>query len=423
MDVKEMYVALGISEAVYAFGENVCVSLRERFAAIDAVAEANQCKVLYAMQKNRVNATHFAATTGYGYDDMGRDKLEALYARIFGAEAALVRQQIVSGSHAISLALSGNLLPGDELLLLGMPYDTLQTVIGINNAGPGSLAEYGVKYRIYDLDYEQPDLAGICAALRPETKMVSIQRSRGYADRRSLPVEVIGSIIVAVKSARPDVIFFVDNCYGELVQTLEPTALGADLVAGSLIKNLGSGIAPGGGYVAGKAKYVDRAAMRLTIAGAGKELGSSLTSNRLFYEALYLAPQIVKEAVLGAVFTSSLMSRLGFYVSPGPQDIRADIIQSLGMGDSEHLVAFVQGIQKYSAVDSFVAPEPWPMPGYDSDIIMASGSFVEGSSIELSADAPLRDPYLVFMQGGLSRYHVIYAVTNTLKDMKNNGLL
>ena len=389
----------------------------------EKIAEANFSRIIDAFRTEKVSVQHFAPTTGYGYNDIGRDKLEQVYARIFGTEAALVRQQIVSGSHTISLALSGNLLPGDELLLLGMPYDTLQTVIGIGKAGPGSLAEMGVKYRVYDMDFDHPDLEDICHALRPETKIVSLQRSRGYADRRSLPVEVIAEVIAAVKNTRPDLIFFVDNCYGELVQSSEPSQLGADLMAGSLIKNLGAGIAPGGGYIVGREEYVERAAVRLTVAGAGRELGPSLTDNRLMFEALYLAPQIVKEAVLGAVFTSSLMWRLGFYVSPAPGDIRADIIQTVGMRDREHLIAFVQGIQRYSAVDSFVAPEPSPMPGYDSDIIMASGSFIEGSSIELSADAPLREPYLVFMQGGMSRYHVIEAVSDTVRDMRAAGLL
>lgn len=389
----------------------------------EKIAEENFIRIIDGFREEKVSSQHFAPTTGYGYDDMGRDKLEMLYARVFGTQDALVRQQIVSGSHAIALALAGNLLPGDELLLLGMPYDTLQTVVGINHAGPGSLAEYGVRWRVYDLDFDNPDPADICLSLRPETKMVSLQRSCGYSSRRSLPVEVIGKIIKAVKGVRPDIIFFVDNCYGELVQECEPSHLGADLMAGSLIKNLGAGIAPGGGYVAGKSEYVQRAAVRLTVAGAGKELGPSLCGNRLMYQSLYFAPQIVREAVLGAVFTSSLLQRLGFDVKPGPEEIRADIIQTIAMNDSEHLQAFVRGIQKYSAVDSFVAPEPYLMPGYDNDVIMASGSFIAGSSIELSADAPLREPYLVFMQGGLNRYHVIYAVSNTIKDMRRLGLL
>lgn len=389
----------------------------------EQIAESNYIRVLDAFRAERVSTQHFAATTGYGYNDMGRDKLEEVYARVFGSEAALVRQQIVSGSHAISLALFGNLQPGDELLLLGMPYDTLQTVIGIGRDVPGSLRELGIMPRVYQLDFAQPDLGDICANLTPQTKMVSIQRSRGYSSRRSLPVAVIGEIINAIKQVRPDIIVFVDNCYGEMVETLDPSHLGADLMAGSLIKNPGAGIAPGGGYIVGREEYVERAAYRLTIPGAGREMGASLTDNRLFYQALLLSPQIVLEAILGAVFTSSLLQQLGFTVSPQPDELRADIIQSVDMGNPERLQTFVQGIQKYSAVDSFVSPQPAPMPGYDSEIIMASGSFVAGSSIELSADAPLREPYQVFMQGGMSRYQVIYAVSQTMQDMQEKGLL
>lgn len=396
----------------------------EQYASYaEKVAEKNLVKVLEAFRKENVSTQHFCSTTGYGYNDMGRDKLEQLYARIFGTEAALVRQQIVSGSHAISLALFGNLLPGDELLLLGLPYDTLQTVIGIGREVPCSLSEYGVSYRVHDLDFANPDLASIKAALHPQTKLVSIQRSRGYSSRMSLSVAKIAAIIDAIKSVRPDIIVFVDNCYGEMVEELEPSQCGADLMAGSLIKNPGAGIAPGGGYIVGKEEYVERAACRLTVPGAGRELGSSLIDNRLFYQALLLMPQVVLESVLGAVFTASLAARLGFAVSPAADEIRADIIQTIAMGNSARLQAFVQGIQKYSPIDSFVTPEPWPMPGYDNDIIMASGSFISGSSIELSADAPLREPYLVFMQGGLSRYHVIYAVSHTFADMQEQGLL
>jgi len=389
----------------------------------EAIAEANFIRVLDAFREKKVSTQDFASTCGYGYNDSGRDKLEQLYAGVFGTEAALVRQQIVSGSHAITLALSGNLLPGDELLLLGMPYDTLQTVLGMHRRIPGSLSEYGITSRVFDLDFDHPDTGALCAALRTETKMILIQRSRGYSSRRSLSVPEIKKIIKAVKTARPEMIVFVDNCYGEMVEEYEPSHYGADLMAGSLIKNPGAGIAPAGGYIVGKKEYVARAAARLTIPGAGGELGASLIDNRLFYQSLLLSPQIVLEALLGAVFTASFMERLGFWVSPGPLEQRADIIQSIGMGDSTRLQAFVQGIQKYSPVDSFAVPQPWPMPGYDSDIIMASGSFISGSSIELSADAPLREPYLVFIQGGLSRYHVVRAVTKTMADMKNQGLL
>jgi cystathionine beta-lyase family protein involved in aluminum resistance len=389
----------------------------------ESIAERNLTRVLEAFRAERVSTQCFAPTSGYGYNDLGRDKLEQLYARVFHAEAALVRQQIVSGSHAIALALAGNLLPGDELLLLGRPYDTLQTVIGMNHPVAGSLSEYGVTWRVHELDFLTPDLAALAADLRPETKMVLIQRSRGYSLRRSLPVDLIGQICAAIKSARPEIIVFVDNCYGEMVEEKEPSEVGADLMAGSLIKNPGAGIAPGGGYIVGKASYVERAAARLTIPGAGRELGASLIDNRLFYQSLWLAPQIVLEAVLGAVFTAAFMEQLGFSVDPGPAERRTDIVQTVAMGNAARLQAFVRGIQQYSPVDSFVAPEPWPMPGYDNDIIMASGSFIAGSSIELSADAPLREPYSVFIQGGLSRYHVIYAVTRTLAEMRASGLL
>jgi len=396
----------------------------EQFAArFSAIGEANFMRVLEAFRAERVAAQHFAPTTGYGYNDAGRDKLECLYARIFHAEAALVRQNIVSGSHAISLALAGNLLPGDELLSLGLPYDTLQTVMGLNRPVPGSLRENGVQCRVYDLDFADPDLDGIVAALRSETKMVAIQRSRGYSSRPSLTMAQLAAIIQAIKTARPELIVFVDNCYGEFVETTEPTDWGADLLAGSLIKNPGAGLAPGGGYIVGRAAYVERAAYRLTVPGAGRELGASLADQRPFYQAIFLAPQVVQEALLSAVFASSLLQGLGFAVSPGPEEERTDIIQTVDMGNAARLIAFCRGIQKYSPVDSFVEPLPWPMPGYDNEIIMAAGGFVAGSSIELSADAPLREPYTLYVQGGLNRWHGVYAVSSTLREMRQNGLL
>ena len=389
----------------------------------EQIAETRFIQVLEAFRAERISATDFAPTNGYGYHDAGRDKLELLYARVFGTEAALIRQQIVSGSHAISLALFGNLLPGDELLSLGMPYDTLQTVMGLNHQVPCSLREMGVHCRVLDMDFNQPDLEEIVSALTPQTKMLAIQRSRGYSLRASLSVAKIAAITQAVKRVRPDVIVFVDNCYGEFVEEHEPSHMGADLIAGSLIKNPGAGLAPSGGYVAGKEIYVERAACRLTFPGAGREIGASLMSNRLYYQALFQAPQTVKEALLGMVFAASLLQRLGFSVSPKPDERRADTIQVAKMGDPKLLCAFCQGIQRYSPVDSFVTPEPAPMPGYDNDIIMAAGGFVSGSTIELSADAPLREPYLVFLQGGLNRYHAAYAVTHTLLDMDKAGLL
>lgn len=390
---------------------------------MEAVCEHNFLRVLAAFRAERISVTHFAATSGYGYNDAGRDKLEALYARVFGCEAALVRQQIVSGSHAIALALFGNLLPGDELVSLGLPYDTLQTVIGWGRQVPGSLRELGVSCRVLDVDFTAIDAQAVVAALGPRTRLVALQRSRGYSWRPSLSVAAINRLARAVKEARPDVIFFVDNCYGEFVESSEPDSAYVDLLAGSLIKNPGAGLAPGGGYVAGREQYVERAAYRLTIPGAGRELGASLSDNRPFFQSLLLAPQIVQEALLGAVFSASLLEGLGFAVSPRPREARADIIQVIKMSDPEQLCAFCQGIQRYSPVDSFVRPEPWPMPGYDNDIIMASGSFVAGSSIELSADGPLREPYLAFLQGGLSRYHAIYAVSATLADMQQAGLI
>ncbi len=387
------------------------------------IGEKNFQKILEAFRDERVSTQHFAPTTGYGYNDMGRDKLESLYAKVFHTEAALVRQNIVSGSHAISLALAGNLLPGDELLSLGMPYDTLQTVMGIHHPTPGSLTEYGIKCRILDIFFPHPDMDEILAAITPKTKIVALQRSRGYSLRPSLHTAEIARICKKVKESYPQIIFFLDNCYGEFVEAQEPTEFGVDLMAGSLIKNPGAGLAPSGGYIVGRADLIERVAYRLTVAGAGAELGASLGDQRLFYESLFLAPQIVQEAVLGGVFASYLFQKLGYEVTPQPEEDRADIIQALCLGTAEKLIAFCQGIQRYSPVDSFVTPEPWPMPGYDSNIIMAAGGFVSGSSIELSADAPLREPFAVYLQGGLSRWHSIYAIEQTVRDMHQKGLL
>ncbi|MDO4732845.1 MAG: methionine gamma-lyase family protein [Bacillota bacterium] len=397
--------------------------MEEEALGLGKICEENFYRVLNAFREEKVSAQHFRTTTGYGYNDMGRDKLEQVYARVFGAEAALLRQNIVSGSHAIFLALAGNLLPGDQLLSLGLPYDTLQTVMGINHPTPGSLRESGVECTIYDMDFAHPKLEEIKAQLTARTKIVALQRSRGYSLRPSLSVKSIVEICDAVKSVRPDVIFFVDNCYGEFVETKEPSMFSVDLMAGSLIKNPGAGIAPGGGYIVGRAELVERAAVRLTVPGAGSELGPTLSDPRPYYQSLYLAPQIVLEALLGAIFSACVLEQLGFQVSPGSRESRADIIQTVKLSTPERLIAFCQGIQKYSPVDGFVSPLPWPMPGYDNDIIMASGSFVDGSSIELSADAPLREPYVVFMQGGLNRWHTVYALENTLRDMQAQGLL
>ncbi|MCL1873407.1 MAG: methionine gamma-lyase family protein [Clostridiales bacterium] len=382
------------------------------------IAEKNLVRVLDCFRRERIGSHHFGAGSGYGYNDEGRDRLESLYALVFATEAALVRQQIISGTHAISLALFGNLLPGDELLSLGMPYDTLLKVIGKDDPPhPGSLRELGIDWRVLEFDFTAPDPELVAAAIGPRTKILAIQRSRGYSLRPALSVAQIGKICQIVKDKHPQVIVFVDNCYGEFVEEKEPSQCGADLLAGSLIKNIGAGIAPGGGYIAGRADLVERAAYRLTVPGVGREMGASLISNRLYYQALFLAPSIVAEAVQGVIFAASLLERLGFGVTPAANEQRSDIVQAILLGQAEDLIAFCQGIQRYSPVDSFAVPEAWPMPGYSNEIIMAAGCFVQGSSIELSADGPIRPPYTVFLQGGLSRYHTKYAVIRAIEDI------
>ncbi len=390
---------------------------------INKITEKNIYRVLDAFREERITAQDFNPSSGYGYDDMGRDKLESLYARVFGAEAALVRQQMMSGTHAISLALYGNLLPGDELLSVGSPYDTLQRVIGVGKAGPGTLIEMGISYKMVDVDFNKLDIEKIIAAISPKTKILAIQRSRGYSWRKSLSVKEIKEIIAKTKAKYPGLIIFVDNCYGEMVEELEPSHIGADLCAGSLIKNMGAGLAPGGGYIVGRRDLVKRASYRLSVPGAGKEVGPSLMSNRLFYQSLFMAPQIIKEALLGSVFASAFLGELGFEVSPKPRDERNDIILAVKMGNTQRLIGFCQGIQKYAPIDSHLTPVPAPMPGYDNDVIMAAGTFIQGSTIELSADAPLREPYILYLQGGLNRYHVRYALTKTIEDMILKNLL
>ena len=390
---------------------------------IDRISEKNFLRVLNGFRDEKIGSQHFAPTSGYGYDDLGRDSLEALYARVFDTDAALVRQQMISGTQAIYLALAGNLLPGDELLALGMPYDTLLNVIGVNEIRPGTLRESGVEFRAIETDFENIDTDKVINAIGPNTKILSLQRSRGYSWRRTLSVSDIENIIRAVKSLYPEVIIFVDNCYGEMVEDIEPSHVGADLMAGSLIKNMGAGLAPGGGYLVGREDLIERASYKLTVPGAGREVGSSLISNRLFYQSLFMAPQIVKEAVLGAVFTAAFLEQLDFEVSPGTGETRHDIIQAVKFGDPERLIAFCQGIQHYSPIDSFALPIPAPMPGYDNDVIMAAGTFTQGSTIELSADAPLREPYIAYIQGGLNYYHVKYALVETVKDMVKQGLI
>ncbi len=420
----EQYEKLGISREVYAFGEAVEASLKERFSAIDAIAEYNQLKVLQAMQENRVSAECFNATSGYGYNDLGRETLEKVYATCFKGEDALVRPQITCGTHALALALMSNLRPGDELLSpVGKPYDTLEEVIGIRPS-KGSLAEYGVTYRQVDLlpdgefDYE-----GIRNAIGPRTRMVTIQRSKGYAPRRTLSVARIGELVAFIKSIRPDIICMVDNCYGEFVEEREPLEVGADLIVGSLIKNPGGGLAPVGGYLVGTSECVENAAYRLTSPGLGKEVGASLGILQSFYQGLFLAPVVTAGALKGAIFAANIYEKLGFDVIPDGSESRHDIIQAISFHKPEALIAFCEGIQAAAPVDSYVTPEPWAMPGYDSDVIMAAGAFVQGSSIELSADGPVKPPYAVYFQGGLTWYHAKTGILKTLQKLKERNLV
>ena len=423
-ELYEMYASLGVSREVYEFGQSVLDSLKARFEGIDAVAEYNQAKVIRAMQEHRVDATCFAATTGYGYDDLGRDKLERVYASAFGTEAALVRPQITCGTHALAVALSANLLPGDELLSPnGAPYDTLEEVIGIRES-KCSLKEYGVSYRQVDLlpdggfDYD-----GIRAAINEKTRLITIQRSKGYATRPSYSVEEIGKLIAFCKECKPDVLCMVDNCYGEFVETQEPTNVGADMVVGSLIKNLGGGLAPTGGYVCGRKECIERCAYRLSAPGLGREVGANLGLLTSFYQGLFLAPTVVSSAVRGAVFAAACYERLGFRVVPGSGEIRRDIIQAVELGSREAMVAFCKGIQSAAPVDSYVTPEPWAMPGYESEVIMAAGAFVQGASIELSADGPIRPPYAVYFQGGLTWFHAKLGILMSIQKLLDAGII
>lgn len=424
MQMQEMYEALGVQRDVYAYGEAVLAGLQERFAEIDRVAEQNQAKVIWAMQKNRVSAQCFAATTGYGYDDVGRDVLEKVYADAFHAEAALVRPQITCGTHALAVALSANLLPGDELLSpVGKPYDTLEEVIGIRQS-PCSLKEYGVTYRQVDLTPEGGfDWEGIRAAINERTKLVTIQRSKGYQTRPTFSVEQIGELIAFVKSVKPDLICMVDNCYGEFVEAIEPSDVGADMTVGSLIKNPGGGLAPIGGYIVGAKACVERCAYRLSAPGLGQEVGANLGVMPALYQGFFLAPTVVAGALKGAIFAANLYGKLGYRVVPDGAEPRYDIIQAVELGSPEAMVAFCTGIQAAAPVDSYVRPEPWPMPGYDSDVIMAAGAFVQGSSIELSADGPIRPPYAVYFQGGLTWYHAKLGILMSLQKMVEAGIV
>ena len=421
--MKEMYARLGVSEKIYSYGEEVIASLQERFAAIDAVAEYNQAKVLAAMQKNRVAANCFAATTGYGYDDVGRDNLERVYADTFHTEAALVRPQITCGTHALTVALSANLLPGDELLSpVGAPYDTLEEVIGIRDS-VCSLKEYGVSYRQADLKADGSiDYDAIRACVNEKTKMATIQRSKGYATRPTFSVKQIGELIAFLKELKPDIVCMVDNCYGEFVEVIEPSDVGADLVVGSLIKNPGGGLAPIGGYICGKKQYVERCAYRLSAPGLGQEVGANLGLMPSFYQGFFLAPTVVASALKGAVFAANLYERLGFRVIPNSTESRHDIIQAVELGSREAMVAFCKGIQMAAPVDSYVDPLPWAMPGYEDEVIMAAGAFVQGSSIELSADGPIRPPYAVYFQGGLTWYHAKLGILLSLQKLDEAGL-
>ena len=424
MELNTMYKNLGISEKVYALGETVIKELEERFKKIDEVAEYNQMKVIAAMQKNNLSESHFGATTGYGYNDLGRDALEAIYADIFHTEDALVRPQIMCGTHALNIALSANLRPGDEILSpVGKPYDTMDEIIGIRES-KGSLAEFGITYRQVDLNEDGSfDFDGIRGAINEKTKLVTIQRSKGYAKRPTLSVTKIGELIAFVKSVKPSVICMVDNCYGEFVETIEPSDVGADLVVGSLIKNPGGGLAPVGGYIAGKKEYVELAAYRLSSPGLGKEVGATLGLNQSFIQGLFLAPTVTAGALKGAIFAANIYERLGFNVIPNSTESRHDIIQSVELGSPEGIIAFCKGIQAAAPVDSYVTPEPWDMPGYDAPVIMAAGAFVQGSSIELSADGPIKPPYMVFFQGGLTWYHAKLGILKSLQTMVDEGLV
>ncbi len=420
---EAFYQKMGITSDVYAFSEQILADLKPRFEEIDRVAEYNQLKVIRAMQECQVSEACLLGTTGYGYNDLGRDTLEEVYAKVFHTEDALVRPQITCGTHALALALMSNLRPGDELLSpVGKPYDTLEEVIGIRPS-KGSLAEYGVTYKQVDLlpdgefDYEN-----IQKAIGPSTKLVTIQRSKGYQTRPTFSVEQIGELIRFIKQIKPDVICMVDNCYGEFVETIEPTDVGADMAVGSLIKNPGGGLAPIGGYIVGKKECVENAAYRLTSPGLGKEVGASLGILKDFYQGLFLAPTVTASALKGAIFAANIFERLGFAVVPGGQESRHDIIQAITFGSPEGVIAFCQGIQAAAPVDSHVVPEPWSMPGYDADVIMAAGAFVSGSSIELSADGPIKPPFAVYFQGGLTWPHAKFGIIKALQYVVNAGI-
>ncbi len=422
--LKEQYEALGISKEVYEFGAKIEKELEQRFEEIDQRAEYNQLKVLQAMQINKVSAECFQTSSGYGYNDLGRDTLEKVYAKVFKGEDALVRPQITCGTHALALALMSNLRPGDELLSpVGKPYDTLEEVIGIRPS-KGSLAEYGITYAQVDLlEDGEFDFEGIRNAINERTKLVTIQRSKGYATRKTLSVDRIGQLVSFIKGIKPDVICMVDNCYGEFVEEKEPLEVGADMIVGSLIKNPGGGLAPIGGYIVGKRECVENAAYRLTSPGLGKEVGASLGVIQSFYQGLFLSPTVVSGALKGAIFAANIYEKLGYKVVPNSKESRHDIIQAIEFMNKDAMCAFCEGIQAAAPVDSYVTPEPWAMPGYDSDVIMAAGAFVQGSSIELSADGPIKPPYAVYFQGGLTWYHAKLGILMSLQKLYERELV
>ena len=414
---------MSFSEKLLAVKEAAMQEAQPMFKEVEAIAEANTLKVLDAMRECQVSEAHFNTSAGYAYDDIGRSKIEELFAKVFGAERALVRTQFVSGTHALATVLFGILRPGDKLVsLTGAPYDTMQTVIGYANESKGSLKEFGVKYDELPMIDGKVDMAGIAGKITDDTKMVLIQRSRGYSMRNPLSIEDIEAICAEVHRVKADCVCFVDNCYGEFVDTREPVQAGADIMACSLIKNAGGGIALTGGYICGKDELVELASYRLTSPGMGDELGASLANNRMLFQGFFMAPHVVAQAIKGAIFAAAVFAKLGYKTLPLPTDKRGDIIQAIQLDTPENLIAFCGGIQKYSPVDSFAAPEPWDMPGYADKIIMAAGTFVQGASIELSADGPLRAPYNVYMQGGLTFEHAVIGIlgaAQAVKDLKN----
>lgn len=420
----EIYQEMGISKAVYDYCDKIWNSLKPRWEEIDILSEYNQLKVIHAMQKNQVSEACLLGTTGYGYSDLGRETLERVYADIFHTEEALVRPQITCGTHALALALMSNLRPGDELLSpVGKPYDTLEEVIGIRPS-KGSLKEYGISYKQVDLLSDGNfDFENIRKAINEKTKLVTIQRSKGYQTRPTLSVDRIGELIAFIKGIKPDIICMVDNCYGEFTEIKEPSDVGADLVVGSLIKNPGGGLAPIGGYLAGKKDCIDNAAYRLTSPGLGKEVGASLQALPAFYQGLFLAPSVTANALKSAIFAANLYEALGFSVVPNGKESRHDIIQAVTFGNPDGVIAFCQGIQQAAPVDGHVTPEPWDMPGYDSPVIMAAGAFVSGSSIELSADGPIKPPYAVYFQGGLTWQHGKFGIMKSMQKLVEKGII